>query len=96
MVRRQVAISLFDVQCFSEQAPNPDSRVTLGEKRDTLGLPQPKLDLRLSEIDKRTISRTLQIFMQELEQNPARAGRGNFRIGPRNLLSATIRWEPRV
>ena len=39
---------------------------SLGEERDALGLPQPRLDLRVSEIDKRSIIRTVQIFAQEL------------------------------
>lgn len=46
------------VQCLGQQAPNPDGRVTLGEGRDALGLPEARLDLRLSEIDKRSIART--------------------------------------
>lgn len=39
----------------AEQAPNPSSRVTLGSKRDALGLRRIQLDWRLSDIDKRTI-----------------------------------------
>lgn len=38
-----------------EQAPNPDSRVLLGDEKDALGLRRLKLDWRLSEIDKRSI-----------------------------------------
>lgn len=39
----------------AEQAPNPNSRVTLGDRTDALGLRRLKLDWRLSEIDKRSI-----------------------------------------
>ncbi|NKF21967.1 FAD-dependent oxidoreductase [Solimonas marina] len=42
----------------AEQAPNPDSRVTLGDECDALGMPKLQLNWRLSEIDKRTV-RTL-------------------------------------
>ena len=35
-----------------EQAPNPDSRVTLSTKHDALGLPRIKLDWRLTEQDR--------------------------------------------
>jgi choline dehydrogenase-like flavoprotein len=42
-----------------EQAPNPDSRVTLGSQRDPLGVPKPRLDWRLSELDRRTVSEAL-------------------------------------
>jgi len=42
----------------AEQAPNPDSRVRLGDTYDALGQRRLALDWRLSEIDKRTV-RTL-------------------------------------
>ena len=35
-----------------EQVPNPDSRVSLSEQRDALGLPRIKLDWRLTEQDR--------------------------------------------
>jgi choline dehydrogenase-like flavoprotein len=35
----------------AEQAPHPDSRVTLSDKKDALGVPQLKLDWRLSALD---------------------------------------------
>ena len=41
---------------LSEQAPNPDSRVTLSEERDALGLRRARLDWRLTELDRRTIA----------------------------------------
>jgi choline dehydrogenase-like flavoprotein len=39
---------------FFEQAPNRDSRVTLGEKRDPLGLRRVRVDWRLTELDRHT------------------------------------------
>jgi choline dehydrogenase-like flavoprotein len=42
------------LQTFVEQAPNPESRVTLSSRRDQLGVPLPHVDWRLSEIDRRT------------------------------------------
>ncbi len=41
--------------CAGEQAPNPDSRVTLSRQRDALGLPEIKLDWRLSEQDRHSL-----------------------------------------
>jgi choline dehydrogenase-like flavoprotein len=35
----------------AEQAPHPDSRIMLSDKKDALGLPQLKLDWRLSALD---------------------------------------------
>jgi choline dehydrogenase-like flavoprotein len=43
------------LRIFSEQAPNPDSRITLSEQRDVLGLRKAKLDWRFSEVDRRTV-----------------------------------------
>jgi choline dehydrogenase-like flavoprotein len=39
----------------AEQAPNPDSRVTLGTRRDPLGLPVARLDWRMTESDRASI-----------------------------------------
>lgn len=38
----------------TEQAPNPDSCVTLGDDRDALGMPRAIVDWQLSELDVRT------------------------------------------
>jgi choline dehydrogenase-like flavoprotein len=38
-----------------EQAPNPSSRVTLGKGRDALGMLVPRLEWRLTELDRHTI-----------------------------------------
>jgi choline dehydrogenase-like flavoprotein len=46
----------------SEQAPNPDSRVTLSNEKDALGMNRVQLDWRLTDLDKHTLrvfSRTL-------------------------------------
>ena len=39
----------------SEQAPNRYSRVSLGRDRDVMGLPQPVIDWRLGELERRTM-----------------------------------------
>ena len=41
--------------CACEQAPNPDSRVTLSSEPDVLGLPRIRLDWRLTEQDRRSV-----------------------------------------
>lgn len=41
--------------CACEQVPNPDSRVTLAEERDALGLRRIRLDWRLTEQDRRSV-----------------------------------------
>lgn len=62
----------------AEQAPNPDSRITLGTDRDALGMQRPVLDWRLSEIDKRSVSVLVDTLGQELE----RLGAGRVERAP--------------
>ena len=38
-----------------EQSPNPASRVTLGASKDALGIPLPRLEWRLTELDRHSI-----------------------------------------
>jgi choline dehydrogenase-like flavoprotein len=53
------------LQTEAEQAPNPASRVTLGDQQDAFGLPRIRLDWRLGEIDKRSI-RKLALLIGQL------------------------------
>ena len=57
----------------SEQAPNPESRVTLSHDRDALGVQKLVLDWKLSALDKRTIVRAHELMGQTLAR--ARVGR---------------------
>lgn len=59
-----------------EQAPNPDSRVTLSTERDALGSPRAKLDWRLSPIDKHSVRVACKIVGEEL----ARLGLARMRM----------------
>ena len=49
-----------------EQAPNPENRVTLSQRRDALGYRITRLDWGWSEIDLLSIRRARQIFASEL------------------------------
>jgi choline dehydrogenase-like flavoprotein len=51
--------------CACEQAPNPESRVTLSEQRDALGLNRTRLTWRLSETDKLSLNRILRAAATE-------------------------------
>jgi choline dehydrogenase-like flavoprotein len=59
-----------------EQAPNPDSRVTLSAEKDAMGMPRVKLDWRLTELDKRSIRRFYEVLGREL----GRTGIGRVQI----------------
>lgn len=52
-----------------EQAPNPDSRVFLGEDTDTLGMRRVVLDWRLSDIDWHTLVTTQHAIARALGMN---------------------------
>ncbi len=51
-----------------EQAPNPDSRVTLDDARDAFGLQRSKLDWRTLPLDRRTAVRGEEVIDAELRR----------------------------
>jgi choline dehydrogenase-like flavoprotein len=59
-----------------EQAPNPDSRVSLAAERDEFGMRRVQLDWRLTELEKHSVVRTLELLGAEL----GRTGLGRLRI----------------
>ncbi|HEV2621411.1 MAG TPA: GMC oxidoreductase [Frateuria sp.] len=59
---------------YFEQAPNPDSRVSLGEERDALGQRKVRIDWRLTALDRHTYRTAANLFGTEL----ARACDGRF------------------
>lgn len=54
------------VTAYTEQAPNPDSRVALTAARDSLGRQKVRLDWRVSEIDLWTIRRATEVLAEEV------------------------------
>jgi choline dehydrogenase-like flavoprotein len=71
-------IRLFRLDNMTEQAPNPDSRVTLGSDRDSLGQRRVRLDWRLSDFDMESFIKSQEIVDQELR----RAGLGRLYVKP--------------
>jgi choline dehydrogenase-like flavoprotein len=69
-------IHIFRLANMSEQTPNPDSRVTLGSDRDSMGQRRVNLDWRLSNFDVESIIRSQKIIDQEFR----RAGLGRLYI----------------
>ncbi len=64
--------------CVGEQSPNPDSRVTLAEERDRFGLRKAQLDWQLTELDARSVRRTVEITADALGR--ALAGRARILV----------------
>jgi choline dehydrogenase-like flavoprotein len=65
-----------NVETWSEQAPNPESRVLLNDDIDRLGLRRISLDWRLSELDKHTIQVGNRILAEEF----GRLGWARFKL----------------
>jgi choline dehydrogenase-like flavoprotein len=78
---------IFHLTTRQEQAPNPDSRVTLSTERDAMGMPRVKLDWRLTELDKRSIRTYYKVIGQEIGR--AELGRVQLRDW---LLSDDLTW----
>lgn len=73
----------------TEQAPNPDSRVTLDPTAsDALGLPRARLHWAASELDKRSVAVTMRALGEELE----RLGLGTVKPSPW-LDDPAVPWE---
>ncbi len=61
-------ISGFVLESKPEQAPNPNSRVTLDDARDAFGLRRVKVDWRMLQIDRRAAVRGEEIIDAELRR----------------------------
>ncbi len=70
-----IPIEAIELDCTSEQQPNPQSRVFLGSDRDRLGMREVVVDWRLTAEDKSKAAATLQLLGTEI----GRAGFGRFR-----------------
>ena len=66
-----------------EQAPNPDSRITLDTQKDSLGVPRADLNWVLTPLEKRSIRKIHELIGQQI----GRAGVG--RVKMREYL-----WDP--
>ena len=68
----------------SEMAPNADSRVSLGEERDDVGMRRVRLDWRLGEIEHRTAAEYIKLVAGEF----ARLRLGTYDLEPLKELDA--------
>jgi choline dehydrogenase-like flavoprotein len=81
---------LLGAQC--EMAPNPNSRVTLSEARDKLGMPRVRLDWRLGELERRTVAEYARTVAGEFE----RLELGAFDSKEFEILDDPARWVQRA
>lgn len=61
-----------------EQAPNPESRVSLDTRTDALGMHRVRLDWRMTDLERRTLIG----FARKLAGDLERLGLGKIRLGP--------------
>ncbi|MFE3755030.1 GMC oxidoreductase [Nocardia tengchongensis] len=54
-----------ELRCMVEQAPNPDSRISLGDTVDRLGLPHPRIDWKTSAQEDTTVRRAAALVAGE-------------------------------
>ncbi len=64
----QHKIEKLSVDCLVEQVPDPESRITLSDSRDELGLPIPSLKWKISDLEKRSVAKLAEVFSQEIER----------------------------
>jgi choline dehydrogenase-like flavoprotein len=75
-MKKSDMVPVFTLNHMTEQAPDPDSRITLGEERDALGQNRVQLNWRLSPLDIQSIIRAQEIIDSSLR----RAGLGYLHI----------------
>jgi choline dehydrogenase-like flavoprotein len=71
VARRQGPILRTDelsLYCLVEQTPNPSSRVTLAEQTDALGMPLLRIDWRIGELERRSVTRLNELIGLELQR----------------------------
>ena len=56
------------LEAMCEQFPNPESRVTLSDHRDRLGIRIPRIDWRVSEEEARTMRRITELMVEQLSR----------------------------
>lgn len=70
------AVRSYRVKLVTEQVPNPDSRVTLSDALDPLGVPVARLDWRFTPDDHRSLARVTTLLAERFE----RLGVGSLRL----------------
>lgn len=69
--RRGLPAKLLEVtlDAMCEQRPNPDSRLTLSERRDRFGMQIPRIDWRVSEDEARSMRRITELMVEQFSRS---------------------------
>lgn len=79
-----------DLYALSEQLPDPESRVTLSDQLDPLGVPLPRIDWRLHDEEYHTVHRLMELVIAEFERIGLPAPR------PAPWMDSPETWRTRV
>ena len=82
-------IKEYSMHTRMEQSPNPNSRITLSDEKDALGVPRTKLNWQLTDLDKRSIRQMYETFATEV----GRLGIGRIQL-QEWLLTDDPMWPP--
>jgi len=61
-------LDAINLEVMCEQLPNPDSRLTLSERRDRFGMRIPRIDWRVSEAEARAVQRITGLMVEQLSR----------------------------
>lgn len=78
----------FSLEVHSEQFPNPDSRITLADEADALGVRRVRVDWRYLPADIESVKKTLDVFASEFE----RSGIARLEFNPETLEQDLTRF----
>jgi choline dehydrogenase-like flavoprotein len=80
--------NLFSLDFHAEQEPNPNSRITLTNQCDALGVPQVNIDWRYTRGDIQTCHAALQLLADDIKSS----GIGAFEYDPADVEAEMIRY----
>ncbi len=78
----------YSLDFHAEQEPNPESRVTLGEEVDALGMPRLVVDWRYTHGDVETVRRSLLLLARDIQHS----GIGRFDYDPNSVEFEMTRY----
>ena len=78
----------YSLDFHAEQQPNPQSRVTLSDQRDELGMKRIKVDWRYTPLDIETVREAVKILASDIEAS----GCGKIHYDPARIEEAATRY----
>ena len=78
------------LEAHCEQEPNPESRISLGQEPDTLGMRRAQVDWRVTDLSRKTAD----VFAETVASEFARLQLG--RVEPLGLLGKEDDWQTRI